>query len=66
VLAGVASLLLGFLLTPVLMSRKPAIARTARGFVDANALHPVPAVRLHRLLRPAVRRHQPGAPVVEN
>jgi polar amino acid transport system permease protein len=35
VLAGVASLLLGFLLTPVLMSRKPAIARTARGFVDA-------------------------------
>ena len=34
-LAGVASLLLGFLLTPVLMSRKPAIARTARGFVDA-------------------------------
>jgi polar amino acid transport system permease protein len=35
VLAGVASLLLGFLLTPVLMSRKPAIARAARGFVDA-------------------------------
>jgi len=35
VLAGVASLLLGFLLTPVLMSRKPAIAGTARGFVDA-------------------------------
>ena len=34
-LAGVASLLLGFLLTPVLMSRKPAIAGTARGFVDA-------------------------------
>jgi polar amino acid transport system permease protein len=35
VLAGVASLLLGCLLTPVLMSRKPAIARAARGFVDA-------------------------------
>ena len=35
VLAGAASLLLGFLLTPVLMSREPAIARTARGFVDA-------------------------------
>lgn len=35
VTAGVAALLLGFVLTPVLMSRKPAIARAARGFVDA-------------------------------
>lgn len=34
IVSAAAALLLGFLLTPVLMSRKPAVARTARSFVD--------------------------------
>ena len=33
-LAVVAALLLGFVLAPALMSKKPAVARTARTFVD--------------------------------
>jgi polar amino acid transport system permease protein len=34
ILAVVAALLLGFVLAPALMSKKPAVSRTARAFVD--------------------------------
>ena len=34
ILAVIAALLLGFVLAPALMSKKPAVSRTARAFVD--------------------------------